>query len=377
MATPPSSTVSDFLVAPPAGRSAWRGIGILTMFRSRWHGRPAHDSDLTGDTPVLRRSPHGIGFRHGLVALIATLFAFNPAHSQPAPAAPAPAIVAQVGSVAITYDALQVVAAQNGYDLTKSSDRDLALRDAVNQELLAVEARRRGYDQDPEIQRYVRAQSIQRLLRATVDAPASAAAARPSAAPDQAALRAYYDQNLAEFTRPAVAQAQVLALLRRANDTQFPARLAELQQALAKPADSDFGALVKRYSDDPGVQSGGGRTPWLVQGESNKQFPAALIDAVFAAPDDKAIVGPISHNDWVYFVRRIEKRDAIITPFEQAQPAIARQLARRQRLDAYDAFVKGLADTATVQTWPERVAEAVTAETKAGGPPTGPVRPRP
>lgn len=307
----------------------------------------------------------GVGFTATLAGVVS-----GQEHTAPTPATrPADEIVARVEERAIRFEDLRVVAAQNGHDLRKSADLALALREAIHQEVLALEARRRGYENDPEIRRYVRSQIVQRLLREMLDRP-EATAARPS----DAELRAYYDKNLAEFTRPTVARAQVLALLRRAGDEEtFPRKLAELQGAFQKPQ-ANFGELVQHYSDDPAARTQGGLTPWLTKGEPSRFHPPALIEAVFSAPDTKAILGPVSHGSWVYFVRLQERRESVPTPFEQAKDTIARLIVRRQRAEAYDAYVNSLARAARVETWPEKIPALVEAETQTGGPPLGPVR---
>lgn len=315
----------------------------------------------------------GSAVRAGLVACGFVLAGFNPAFGQPAaPDTSGREVVARVGEHAITLDDLRVLAVQNGYDLSKPSEVTLALRDATNQEVLAAEARRRGYENDPEIRRFVRSQIVQRLVRESVDT--KAAVVTP---PAEAELRAYYDKNLAEFTPPTVAQAQILALLRRTGDEKtFPTRLAEVRTAIADPK-TPFADVVKRFSDDPGAQTYGGITNWLVKGEANKQYPTALLDAVFAATDDKAIAGPITHNNWVYFVRLKERRDGKPSTFEQSKEAIARNLLRRKRLETYDAFVRSLATSADVKSDPEKVSALIQATARPSGPPAGPVRPRP
>ena len=279
-------------------------------------------------------------------------------------------VVARVGERDITFDDLQIVALQNGYDLNKKSDHALALRDAVNQEVLAAEARKRGLENDPEIQRWVRSQIVQRLLRETVDA-------KEPPKPTEAELRDYYEKHRAEFTPPTVAQAQILALLRRAGDEPaFTKRVEEVQAAIASGKLS-FGQAVQHYSDDPAAKTQSGITNWLVKGEPNPLFPATVIDTVFGAADTKTVAGPIAFKDWVYFVRLHERRDGKPMPFEQARETIARTLARQKRMEAYNAFVQGLTQSVPVQTWPEKVAELTAAQAKPSGPPAGPVRPRP
>ncbi len=315
------------------------------------------------------------GHRVGLLALHLAVATTLLACSKPPPELPSVTkdgtpVVAMVGEEPITLASLQVVAAQNGYNLSDEAQRDKALRDAINNEILAAKAKELGYEDDPDIRRYVKSQAVQKLLLATVDEE------HQGTVPTDDEIRAYYDANLAEFTPPTLAKAQVLALLKRSGEGQaeaFAQKLDAVEAAIAAK-EIPFSELVNRYSDDPAAKTYAGMTNWLVKGEANKQYPEALIEAVFAADDEKAVAGPIEHNDWVYFVKRAELRDGETTGFAQAKGRIAQQMMRQRRLDAYNTFVDQLKDDVTVQSFPDKVAEELAKVQKQGGPPMGPVR---
>jgi parvulin-like peptidyl-prolyl isomerase len=94
---------------------------------------------------------------------------------------------------------------------------------------------------------------------------------------------------------------------------------------------------------------------------------------VFGAKDSLDVAGPIDSNDWIYFVKLDERRDGQTTGFDQAKAQIAQQLQRRKRLDTYNQFVETLKKDTAVQTFPDRIQEAVQASLKQSGPPMGPV----
>lgn len=315
------------------------------------------------------RSPLLLSLSHCLLVL-----AIASCSKPPLPPPPLPAVtkdgtpvVAMVGTEPITMASLQVIAAQNGYNLLNDKDRELALRDAVNNEILAAKARELGYENDPDIRRYVKSQTVQKLLLATVDKE------HQGAVPSEAELKAHYDANLAQFTPPTLAKAQILALLKRkGQEPQHAQKLDAVKSALAAK-EVPFSELVKQFSDDPATQAYAGMTNWLVKGEPSKQYPDAVLQAAFAAKDTTTITGPIEHNDWTYFVKLAERRDSQSTAYDQAKPQIAQQLMRQKRLDAYNAFVAQLKGTVQVQTFPEKVAAEIQATTTQGGPPMGPV----
>ena len=277
-------------------------------------------------------------------------------------------VVAMVGAEPVTMAALQVIAAQNGYNLQIDKDRELAIRDAVNNEILAAKAKELGYENDPDIRRYVKSQAVQKLLLATVDKE------HQGAVPTEAELKAFYDTNTKDFTPPTLAKGQILGLLKRkGEEAPFTQKLDAVKAAMAAKQ-VPFSELVKQFSDDPAAQTYAGMTNWLVKGEANKQYPDAVLKAVFDAKDASEVVGPIEHNDWVYFVKQAELRDGKATAYEQAKAQIAQQMMRKKRLDAYNTFVEQLKGSVPVQTFPDKVAAEIQATTKQSGPPMGPVR---
>ncbi|MBL9145362.1 MAG: peptidyl-prolyl cis-trans isomerase [Verrucomicrobiaceae bacterium] len=342
MATPLSSRISN---AEPVGT---RCVG----------------SDLEGRATAL---PY-----HLLVSLSPLLLLFTACSKAPPPLPAATKdgtpVIAMVGTEPITMASLQVIAAQNGYNLQIDKDRELAIRDAVNNEILAAKAKELGYEDDPDIRRYVKSQAVQKLLLATVDKE------HQGAVPTEAELKAYYDTNLAQFTPPTLAKAQILGLLKRkGQEPQFAQKLDAVKTAIAAKQ-VPFSELVKQFSDDPAAQAYAGMTNWLVKGEANKQYPESVLKAVFEAKDSNEIVGPIEHNDWVYFVKQAELRDGKATAYDQAKAQIAQQMMRKKRLDAYNTFVEQLKGSVQVQTFPEKVAAEIQDATKQSGPPMGPVR---
>jgi hypothetical protein len=272
-------------------------------------------------------------------SVMATLICALASCSKPLPPLPTATkdgtpVVAMVGTEPITMASLQVIAAQNGYNLQNEKDRELAIRDAVNNEILAVEARKLGYEDDPDIKRYVKSQAVQKLLLATVDKE------HQGAVPTEAELKAYYDANTKDFTPPTLAKAQILGLLKRkGQEPQFAQKLDAVNAAIAAKQ-VPFSELVKQFSDDPAAQAYAGMTNWLVKDETNKQYPDPVLKAVFEAKDANEVAGPIEHNDWVYFVKQAELRDSKATGFDQAKGQIAQQMMRKKRLDAYNTFVE-------------------------------------
>ncbi len=284
--------------------------------------------------------------------------------------APDETTVAMVGDRPVSFDALQRIAFQNGYDLTKPDERELALRDAVNFELLAIEAEKRGLTQTPEIQRYVKDQAVRALLADTVDKDTSANSRTVS----EDELQSYYDEHIDEFSPPSVAKGRVLAILKRnGQETATEQKLDAVKQGIAAKQ-VPFSELIQQFSDDANAKNYGGVTRWLVQNGENKLYPKEVIDAVFAMDDTTTITGPLAHGQWIYFVQMVEKRNSHATPFDQAKASIRRQLERRERLEAYNQFVAELNSDTEVKTLDAELEKKINANNKSNSPPMGPVQ---
>lgn|GEM_PF-6316095 len=279
-----------------------------------------------------------------------------------------PDTIAIVGETPILLADLQRVAAQNAYDLYDPDQRELAIRDAVNLELLAQEAKAKGFDQHPDILNYIRTESIRKLLAESVDAPES----RPDP-PSESEIQDYYQAHTQEFTPPSLAKARVLALLKKEGEETS---LEQKQQSLETAIQSKqfpFSTLVERYSEDPAAKLYGGMTGWLEEGKPSMRYPDQLIEAIFVAAEGREILGPLEEGNWIYYYQLEEKRGGAPMAYADVRSRISRQLQRRKRLEAYDAYVASLGTKQEVQLFPETADAALQRQQSAGGPPAGPV----
>ena len=289
----------------------------------------------------------------------------QPTATKTAPPADA---VAVVGGEAVPFEAVRATAAQNGYKLGEPSGAELALRDTVNFELLAKEAERLGYANDPGVRQFVKGMIVQKLVREKVDAQLPQL---PKPTDDE--LRAFYDKHVQEFSQPTLIRAQLLFLLKReGGDDALAKKKAELEQSLQ--GGMMFADAVKKFSDDPAIQSTDGVTNWIVQGQTQAQYPTDLVDALFKAPNPETVSGPIETKQGIYWAKSVERRDGKVTTFEEARGQLSQRVEREKRLELYNTFVTGLRKQFPVEFHPERLNAQLESETKKSGPPMGPVR---
>jgi len=105
--------------------------------------------------------------------------------------ADAPPILATVNGTPVTAVEVREMAMKNNRPIATKEGFEAALKDAVNFELLAAEAEKEGYQNDPEIRKLVKAMAVQRMLKEKVESPPTGPQAAP--AKDQAAGRAAPD----------------------------------------------------------------------------------------------------------------------------------------------------------------------------------------
>ncbi len=276
--------------------------------------------------------------------------------------------VALVGKEAVTFEAVRATAGQNGYNLNEKQGAELALRDTVNLELLANEAEKLGYTNDPAIRQFTKNMAVQKLVREKVDAelPKQARPADPE-------MKVYYERHKEEFTQPTLARAQLLFVLKRAGKEDATAeKKKQVEDALA--AGIAFGDAVQKLSDDPSVQANGGVTNWIIKGQPAPQYPPAVVNAVFAAANLDQLQGPFESTQGFHWVKLVEKRDGKVSSFEEARGQIAQRLEREKRLDLYNAYVETVKRRVPVTLYPDRLESALANGRKEPGPPMGPVR---
>jgi peptidyl-prolyl cis-trans isomerase C len=217
---------------------------------------------------------------------------------------------------------------------TRNGRREV-LAAMIDKRLLAKEAERRGYRDDPEIKRQVRELEERLMVQALL-----AAEERAAGTPTEAEARAWYDSHRQELAQPErVRVARVLAAVKssasaperakaRARAEQFSGRLRK-----GEP----FGKVAA--SGDGEEKSRGGDLGLLVRGASADR---ELETAVFALRR----VGEVSPviacaNGFAVFELR-ERRETRTPSFEEAKGEVANRLAPQRKRKVFDDLIARL-----------------------------------
>lgn len=157
----------------------------------------------------------------------------------------------------------------------------------------------------------------------------------------EADLKAYYTQNAERYTQPEERRARhILVKAEReapaAERERARAQAEELRaQVVAKP--SDFAAVAKARSDDPGSAEEGGDLGFFGRGAMVRPFE----DAVFALKPGE--ISPVVESDFGYHVIQLEEiRGGQAQPFEdvraEVEDEVRRSLAQRRYAEAAEQF---------------------------------------
>ena len=227
----------------------------------------------------------------------------------------------------------------------------------VRFEVLAAEAYTRGYDQDAEIQEQVKKIIVQKLTREEFDAHVKLADVT------DAELHKYFDEHQAEYQKPEMVRASVIAFAFGADAASKAAarRSAEEVQKLAadpaKLADRNwFKELAEKHSTDEASKRAGGDLRYLSKDDADQQLGAAARDWLFASETINEVSPVLEGKTAWHVAKRTGKRKEITRTFEQVRNQVKNVVFREKRTAAFGAFVDELKKKHGVQVYEDKIA---------------------
>jgi len=270
--------------------------------------------------------------------------------------APASDVVARLGKNVITVDDVQEqLNRREAFVRTRYSAPEKKkefLDGLVRFELLADEALRKGYQNDPDLIRMYKQWLVARLVQKNFD-PQFDSKAIPV---DE--VRSNYEAHKQEMMRPEQRRAVEVVV-----KTEVIAnKVLVLARKLAKEDNNGFVDLVKGYSEDPLAIRRNGELGVLVPSGANSHVQQPVVDAIFAlvAPGD--VGGPIKANDGFHIVRLLSKEPPAIPSFEEMEPQIRERLNKERRDKGMSEWVARLKADVKVEVF-ENVLEKVKVDT--------------
>jgi peptidyl-prolyl cis-trans isomerase C len=204
------------------------------------------------------------------------------------------------------------------------------LDNLIRIEVMAKEAEKRGYDQDPEVVRVKKQQMISKFLQKEFESKL-----RVEDVPD-ADVQKYYGEHPEEFNRPEeVRVSQVLLKDKaRADKVVAEARAGDKNDAKV------FRELVTKYSEDEDSKPRGGDLTSF--DKASTLYPKPVVEAAFALKDIGDISAPVKSDKGYHVLRLTQKRPGFSRPLAEVKRQIQQRLFREMRTKALDAFVADL-----------------------------------
>jgi len=322
--------------------------------------------------------------RYGALVLLTLAFACNNSRSTTGatPSKPAAAKggtqLAKVGDDVITVeDFEEKINAQGPFARPRFADparRKEFLEGLIRQELLAQEAQRRGFDQDPEVQDALKKVMVQKLTRLEYD---SLVKQEDIKAED---IKKYYDSHPDEFHKPEMVRCSAAlvgfgpdAKSKDAAKKRAESGLKRIKDQAGKkvepgkPLPPDvFRDVVLELSDDAESKALAGDLKYLSAEELTEKYGKGVADACFALPNVNDLSGVVEGKTAYAIMKNTGRRKPIDRTLEQVETQVRNRLFREKRTEAFNTFVDNLKVKSPVSVDEARLANMKIA---AGAPP--------
>jgi peptidyl-prolyl cis-trans isomerase C len=279
--------------------------------------------------------------------------------------------VARVGDVVITLGELQErlskYAQSSQFLLARYSSlekkREFLEENMVRLEVLALEARRRGYDKDPEAQKAPKQKLVALLLKREIDDKITAQDV------SDADVETYYREHQRDFVRPeAVRVSHILT-----RDEARARKVAALAKAAPKADAKAFRDLVARYSEDHDSKQRGGDL--MTFDRETNRLPKPVVDAAFALEDINDVSGAIQTDQGFVVLKLTDRRPGFSKRLDDVKGQIQLKLVDSLRKKRAHEFMKETCKKMKVEIYEDQLARVVlpqpTSLPAAGSPPAG------
>jgi peptidyl-prolyl cis-trans isomerase C len=262
-------------------------------------------------------------------------------------------VIARVGDVKITVGEVEDAINKQSPFLRSRYKHPERLKEFVGNmirfELLAKEAKRRGYDENPAVVRSLKQNAVQRLIRREFDEKIT-----PKTVPTEA-VRGYYESHEEEFSRPEqVRAAHILVKTKK----EAKALLEEAKEADIR----GFRELAREHSIDTETKHRGGDLRYFTRegrppGSKDVPVDEALVEAAFSLEEVGDVTSePVPVGDHFSIVKLIGHRPAEHDSLEEAEKRIRLRLWRERRQQAIEDFVDKLRKRFEPKVFDERMA---------------------
>jgi peptidyl-prolyl cis-trans isomerase C len=239
--------------------------------------------------------------RLGALSLSLTMLA------APAFAADKDAVVAEINGAKLHTTDLVAYQRSLPPQMASQAPYPVLLDMAVNNHLVAEQARKEGLEKDPAVRQALKEIEQQLLVKAWMNRKLKGSIT-------EGAVQQAYNRYLAEYKPDEEVRAR--HVLTETED-QAKAVIADLKKG------GDFADVAKAKSKDPSAKSNGGDLGYFTKDEMVKEFS----DAAFGMKAGELLAAPVKSQFGWHVIKLEDRRMTTAPTLEQATPAIREQLA--------------------------------------------------
>ena len=243
------------------------------------------------------------------------------------------------------------------------------LDSVVRYNVLAIEARKRGYDRDPEVMRVAKDRMVKLFTQQEILEKVKA-----SDVPD-ADVEKFYKDHAADYVRPEMVRASQILVKERAKAQKI---LSEVKAA-PKSDLKAFRDLVAKYSEDADSKPRGGDLTLFDR--ATTQHPQSVVTAAFSLKEVGDVSEVVAADKGFVVLKLTDRRPALSRSREEAKPEIQRRLLDELRTKKKKDYVDEARKTIKVEIFEDQLAKldlvgnAGAAGTSGAGLPPSPQRP--
>ena len=215
----------------------------------------------------------------------------------------------------------------------------------VRYDVMAIEARKRGYDRDPEVMRVAKDKMVKLFTQQEILDKVKA-----GDVPD-ADVEKYYKDHATDYARPEMVRASQILVKERAKAVKI---LAEVKSA-PKPDMKVFRDLVTKHSEDADSKPRGGDLTQFDR--STTQHPPSVVTAAFALKEVGDVSELVATDKGFAILKLTDKRPALSRSLEDAKPEIQRRLLDELRAKKKKDYVEEARKTIKVEIFEDQLAK--------------------
>lgn len=232
-----------------------------------------------------------------------------------------------------------------------TQQKQVLLEYLINQEVMYMQAKAQGLDQEPSIDNMLKKAVVDKFLEHNLNKQID------SIRVSEDDVRQHFESNQMTYNKPARRRAAMIFTERKTSDTAetWANKKSLMEEVLAQSKNlstdiTHFGDLAKTYSEDKSSKYQGGVIGWLIQHPSRQyKWDDAVVESLFSMSEVGEISPVIESEKGLYLVRLVASENIKEKSFEQVKSGIKNQLLQSKRKQVRLAFMQEIQQQADVQ----------------------------